>query len=699
MATERVGVDLFLDADQFQREAKQTQAIFLQGNQKMQRGIGQLNASIIKQTELIEKRLKVEKDSNSQKKKQIQNNEGLRSSTLLYGASLAGLLYTTQRLLTSVIEINDKYTLLRSQIKLVIDEGNSLNDIQNKLLATSNRTRQEIEATTILYTRLDRATEELGKTDKEVIAITETINKALLISGASAQESAGAIRQFSQGLASGVLRGEELNSVLENAPRLARLLADGLGVGIGKLRELGAQGDLTSEKIVNALESQSDSINEEFTKVEQTVSQGWIQLTNSAESYLSKIDSIRSVTSKLGESFSEVAESLNKQDFLEQAKATSLLDRNYKQQLAIVEDLQERYDLMSSARSRMTKFQKEELDISRDVLETQRSFLPVIEAREERLKNEQKEQKKLNAELKKAEEQAFRARRNAALDAKLEEARNRNTIIRNNLLKDYNNDLLELIRIEKVRASERQEVQQEEVFQFERELILERENIEADVFQKRINRINQERDARLLAASEIAQTEEELIRFSEEIYINSAKKKAEIEKQQLAATQMATVDALSDLSGALSNAFGENKAFAIADIGFKSSQAIMQALTLPPPSDAIKIAAVGVTAATQLANVNKQKFADGTMSVSGPGGPRDDRVEALLSPNERIFSSNDNNRINGLTNSEVVDRVRGGNGDLMALLGLLSTVIPRETIAQAYIDIAEFGKQRGLQPT
>src|SRR5690606_13018136 len=106
---------------------------------------------------------------------------------------------------------------------------------------------------------------------QDALALTESINQAVIISGASAAASDAALTQLIQGLQSGVLRGEEFNSVMEQAPRLAAALAAGLGVTRGELRALANDGQLSSETVIRALRSQADVLRTEFAQMPQTV--------------------------------------------------------------------------------------------------------------------------------------------------------------------------------------------------------------------------------------------------------------------------------------------------------------------------------------------------------------------------------------------------------------------------------------------
>ncbi|GEK71600.1 MULTISPECIES: tape measure protein [Halomonas] len=182
--------------------------------------------------------------------------------------------------LRQFVRATDTYTSLESQIRLVTDSQQELNEVQQATYELANNTRQRLEATVNLYARLARATEELNLSNDDLLTLTRAINQSFIVSGASASESAASILQLSQGIASGTLRGEELNSVLENSPRLARALADGLGVSIGELRKLGEEGRLTGEAVTRALLSTADGIERDFQDMQRTVGQALTQLRN-----------------------------------------------------------------------------------------------------------------------------------------------------------------------------------------------------------------------------------------------------------------------------------------------------------------------------------------------------------------------------------------------------------------------------------
>ena len=202
------------------------------------------------------------------------------ASTRLFTRALGALAAAMS--VREIVRYADAWTNLENRIKLTTDTTEELHRAQSDLFGVAQETRQSLESTVQLYQRVAVNADRLGISYTELIDITKTINQAMAVSGATAQESANAIIQLGQALGSGELRGEELRSVMEQAPRLRDALVDGLGVdGVGALRDLAEAGELTSERVVQALQSQSAVINEEFGTMEATVGQASSTLGNS----------------------------------------------------------------------------------------------------------------------------------------------------------------------------------------------------------------------------------------------------------------------------------------------------------------------------------------------------------------------------------------------------------------------------------
>lgn len=173
---------------------------------------------------------------------------------------------------------------IEAQLRLATREMGNFGQAQEDVRRIAQATRTGLEETASLYATFQRNSRELGITQEQAARATETVSKAFQISGASAAEAAGGLRQFLQGVQSGTLRGEELNSVLENAPRLARLLADSLGVTIGQLRAMGQEGQLTGDRLINALTNRrfTEGIDAEFRELPVTFEQAMTGVNNAA---------------------------------------------------------------------------------------------------------------------------------------------------------------------------------------------------------------------------------------------------------------------------------------------------------------------------------------------------------------------------------------------------------------------------------
>lgn len=195
------------------------------------------------------------------------------------------------------VDVSNKLANSRRALSEAVKANEDLADVTERVFKVSQQSRTSLEATATLYARLERATRTLGTSTGSLAKLTETINKAFVVSGASAEEADGAIVQLSQGLASGVLRGDEFNTIMESGSRLAGAIADSLGVTTGQLRIMAAQGALTTDVIVKGLLGQADAIAKEFTNTTLTMSQSFTVANNNITKFVgessSAITSIR----------------------------------------------------------------------------------------------------------------------------------------------------------------------------------------------------------------------------------------------------------------------------------------------------------------------------------------------------------------------------------------------------------------------
>ncbi|HGN0682306.1 TPA: tape measure protein, partial [Proteus mirabilis] len=185
-----------------------------------------------------------------------------------------------------VINYADSWTELQNRLKLVTDSTQSLNRATNDVYTIAQKTYQSLDATAQVYQRFADNADRLGLSQQKVAELTETVSKAVAISGASATAAQAALTQFGQALASGQLRGEELNSVMEQTPALAKAIADGMGVSVGELRKKAQDGEMTIEKVIQALERAADSVDKKFATSVTTVSQGFTNLQSAITKFI-----------------------------------------------------------------------------------------------------------------------------------------------------------------------------------------------------------------------------------------------------------------------------------------------------------------------------------------------------------------------------------------------------------------------------
>lgn len=207
----------------------------------------------------------------------------------------------------SLVTLGDTFTSLNARLSLAVSNTLEFAIAQEELFNIAQRSRAGLENTTTLYASLARSTRQLGVSQKELLRVTETINQALIISGGSAESAAAALIQLGQGLSSGTLQGEELRSVLEQAPRLAQAIADGLGVTVDQLRKLGEEGQLTSTRVFEAIQKSGAQINKEFGTLPTTVGQSLTQVGNSVLRLVGQLDQAAGATNAIARAFTGIS--------------------------------------------------------------------------------------------------------------------------------------------------------------------------------------------------------------------------------------------------------------------------------------------------------------------------------------------------------------------------------------------------------
>ncbi|MEY0971284.1 phage tail tape measure protein [Providencia huaxiensis] len=230
-----------------------------------------------------------------------QRGERAAESTDAFSASLKRMAATAAGALSisAVLKYSDSWMTLSNKLANATKASETQLEVMKRVFDISQETRASLDGTATLYARLERGTREYGTSATELAKLTTIINQGFAVSGATAQEAENAIIQLSQGIASGVLRGEEFNSVAEQGSRLMVALADSLGVNIGQLRAMAAQGKLTNDVVVNGLLSQGDAIAKEFANTTATLSQGLLIANNNLTKFLGDNELIKSFSAGL----------------------------------------------------------------------------------------------------------------------------------------------------------------------------------------------------------------------------------------------------------------------------------------------------------------------------------------------------------------------------------------------------------------
>jgi len=222
----------------------------------------------------------------------------------LYGSSII------IRHAADVIKTADTYTLLSSRIALVTRSEQERLGVERRLFEIAQETRTAYEANAELFTRTARAMRDI-RPPEDILKFTEQIQKLVVVSGASSTEAKNAIIQLSQGLALGVLRGQDLRSVMSQLPAVAQTIAESMGVGIGKFREMAAAGEVTAEAVVSGILGAEAKTNAAFERMAETAGQAWQKIENAAGQAIARINKETGATKAIAGGLSTVAENMD----------------------------------------------------------------------------------------------------------------------------------------------------------------------------------------------------------------------------------------------------------------------------------------------------------------------------------------------------------------------------------------------------
>lgn len=220
------------------------------------------------------------------------------------GKAMERLLTTVKRvavatigfsLIKQMVQLSDATVQTTARLNLMAREGENVAQIQESIYQSAQRTGTSYMATADVVSKLGLRAGDAFSGSAEIIQFAENLNKQFVIAGASQQEISSASLQLTQALGSGVLRGEELNAVFEAAPNIIQTIADYLGVGIGEIRSLASDGQITAEIVKNAMLSATDTINEQFESMPMTWGRAWTMIKNAG------VRSLEAVSNKIND--------------------------------------------------------------------------------------------------------------------------------------------------------------------------------------------------------------------------------------------------------------------------------------------------------------------------------------------------------------------------------------------------------------
>lgn len=225
----------------------------------------------------------------------------LKNALMTLGAALSA---------RELVRLLDTYTNLQNRLRATGLEAQNLTAVYQQLLGVANSTRQSFEGTVETYSRLANSARDMGLSQQELIGFTESLNQAIALSGASATEAQAAMIQLAQGMASGVLRGDELNSVMEQLPTVADIIAKQLGVTRGQLRKMGEEGKITADIIFDAFQNARGELADRFAKSVPTIGQAFQILKNNVIDLIGKMDEATGISTALSKAIMFLSENL-----------------------------------------------------------------------------------------------------------------------------------------------------------------------------------------------------------------------------------------------------------------------------------------------------------------------------------------------------------------------------------------------------
>ena len=223
----------------------------------------------------------IKEAANEQENFNKKMDKGAESANKLTGFIKKALVtYASFKSIKAFGGLSDEMTQIRARLDSINDGQQSTLELQNMIFDSAQRARGEYKMTMDIVSKLGAQAKDAFGSNQETIAFAENLNKLFTISGTNAQGIESVMYNLTQAMASGVLRGQDLNAVMANTPQLLQIVSDYMDVPVGKIRELAEEGQLSAEVVKNALLSASGDINTEFEKMPRTFGQIAVDIKN-----------------------------------------------------------------------------------------------------------------------------------------------------------------------------------------------------------------------------------------------------------------------------------------------------------------------------------------------------------------------------------------------------------------------------------
>lgn len=243
--------------------------------------VGEMMSARAELTKLSGQLDTIESSIASANERQKQLNQSFRNGTsaadgLLQKVKNLAIAYGGMQAVSKLVGLSDQLAGTKARLNFLVDDGGSVAELESQIMASAQRSRSYYLDTASAIATMGANAGAAFSGNDELIAFMEQVNKQFVIGGASAQGQSAAMLQLTQAMAAGALRGEELNSILENAPGIARAIESYMGIAEGSIKQYAEQGLITSEVVKNALFAAADEVNAKFESMPMT----WAQAAN-----------------------------------------------------------------------------------------------------------------------------------------------------------------------------------------------------------------------------------------------------------------------------------------------------------------------------------------------------------------------------------------------------------------------------------